>query len=141
MARVVDAGSGGKLARRARIGQLGLEVGSTFLYLFDYGDEHSVRLSGVPTAGYRWAPEVEGAGDVAEVSHAGTEVPSGGAVGGGAQERFTIRALQPGVTKVRSFASFTAAKKGMRANLVMAIRSQPDVCAIVSISSTPGSSG
>ena len=65
------------------------------------GDEHSVRLSGVPTAGYRWAPEVEGAGDVAEVSHAGTEVPSGGAVGGGAQERFTIRALQPGVTKVR----------------------------------------
>src|ERR1700757_5060284 len=47
----------------------------------------------------------------------------------------------PGMTKERSFASLTAARNGMRSNLVAAITSQPDVCAIASISSTPGISG
>src|SRR5436309_1644241 len=47
----------------------------------------------------------------------------------------------PGVTKVRSLASFTAARRGIRVNLDMAISSQPEVCAIASISSTPGISG
>ena len=47
----------------------------------------------------------------------------------------------PGVTKVRSFACFTAAKNGMRVNLCIAIKSQPEVWFIVSIRSTPGIKG
>jgi hypothetical protein len=41
-----EGGWGAKLARRGRIDHLGLQTGSTFLYLFDYGDEHhfSVRV-------------------------------------------------------------------------------------------------
>ena len=45
------------------------------------------------------------------------------------------------MTKVRSFASFTAARNGMRVKPGGAMISQPDVCAIASISSTPGISG
>src|ERR1700722_10656927 len=47
----------------------------------------------------------------------------------------------PGMTKERSFASLTAARNGIRSNLVAAITSQPEVCAIASIKSTPGISG
>ena len=47
----------------------------------------------------------------------------------------------PGVTKVRNLASLTAAKNGMRLKLLAATISQPEVCAMVSISSTPGISG
>src|SRR5262249_787024 len=47
----------------------------------------------------------------------------------------------PGVTKERSFASLTAARSAMRSNFVAAMASQPEVCAIVSMSSTPGISG
>jgi len=43
--------------------------------------------------------------------------------------------------KDRSFASFTAAKNGMRLNLVTAMSSQPEVCAIASMSRTPGING
>jgi hypothetical protein len=35
-----EGGWGAKVAHQARIGRLGLQPGSTFLYLFDYGDEH-----------------------------------------------------------------------------------------------------
>jgi len=41
--------------------------------------------------------------------------------------------VTPGVTKVRSFASFTAARNGMRLNRFIATTSHPEVCAIVSI--------
>ena len=47
----------------------------------------------------------------------------------------------PGLTKPRIFASFTAARNGMRSNFWSAIRSQPDVCAIASINNTPGING
>ena len=47
----------------------------------------------------------------------------------------------PGDTKERSLASFTAAKNGMRVNLVSPMISQPEAWFIVSISSTPGISG
>src|SRR6476659_900353 len=47
----------------------------------------------------------------------------------------------PGPTKVRSLASFTAARNGMRWNLCVATSIQPAVCAMHSISSTPGISG
>src|SRR4029079_3839051 len=47
----------------------------------------------------------------------------------------------PGVTKVRSLTSFIAARNGIFSNLVRAMISQPDACAIASISSTPGISG
>src|SRR5947207_517675 len=65
------------------------------------GEEHPVRLAGLGPAGYRWTPQIEGDPDVAEVQPAGTEAPTGDAVGGGAQELFTVRALRPGVTRVR----------------------------------------
>src|SRR4029078_436805 len=47
----------------------------------------------------------------------------------------------PGVTKVRSLTSFRAARNGIFSKRVRAISSQPDACAIDSISSTPGISG
>src|SRR6185437_1276483 len=49
--------------------------------------------------------------------------------------------FSPGATKVRSLASFTAARNGILAKLVRPMISQPDVCAMDSISSTPGISG
>ena len=45
------------------------------------------------------------------------------------------------MTNERSFASFSAAKNGMRVKLVTAMTSQPEVCAMASMSSTPGISG
>ena len=51
------------------------------------------------------------------------------------------RQISPGLTKVRSFASFTAASNGMRSKRLSATTSQPAVCAIASISSTPGING
>src|SRR5579871_6435169 len=52
----------------------------------------------------------------------------------------TVKAC-PGDTKVRNFASLTDARNGIRSNLVRPMSSQPDACAIVSISSTPGING
>jgi predicted secreted protein len=66
------------------------------------GEECSVRLAGLGTAGYRWAPRLEGDPGVADVSPAGTEAPEeGGAVGASASEVFTIRANRPGTARIR----------------------------------------
>ena len=64
-------------------------------------ERHSLRLAGLGTAGYRWAPEVGGDDAVAEVVSAGTEEPAGEGVGASRAELFTIRALRPGVAHVR----------------------------------------
>src|SRR3954470_14440385 len=47
----------------------------------------------------------------------------------------------PGVTKVRNFTSLSAARNGIFLNLLCAMISQPEACAIASVSSTPGISG
>src|SRR4029079_11216978 len=47
----------------------------------------------------------------------------------------------PGVTQVRSLTSFSADRNGLSRKLVRPMISQPDACAIASISSTPGISG
>jgi predicted secreted protein len=66
------------------------------------GEEHSVRLEGLGTAGYRWRPEVEGDAEAVEVRSAGTEAAEGsGVVGAGATEVFTVRANRPGEVTVR----------------------------------------
>ena len=65
------------------------------------GDEHPVRLRGLGTAGYRWAPEANSSAGVAEVTSAGTELPGTDAIGASGTELFRIRALQPGTTYVR----------------------------------------
>ena len=66
------------------------------------GEEHSVVLEGLMTAGYLWQPEVVGDQSVAEVFKAEDEVQcSTVAVGAGPAEVFTIRALKPGTTTVR----------------------------------------
>jgi len=47
----------------------------------------------------------------------------------------------PGVTNERSLTSFNAQMIGMRTNFVAPITSQPEVCAMASMSRTPGISG
>src|SRR5260370_24305066 len=47
----------------------------------------------------------------------------------------------PGDRTVRNFAALTDARKAIRSNLVRPMISQPDVCAIDSIRSTPGING
>jgi len=47
----------------------------------------------------------------------------------------------PGDTKPRILASLTAARNGMRSNFIRASNSHPEVCAIDSISKTPGMIG
>jgi predicted secreted protein len=66
------------------------------------GEEHSVTLAGLGTAGYRWTPQLEGDPGIAEVIPAGTEAPEGGgAVGASAGEVFTVRANRPGTARIR----------------------------------------
>jgi predicted secreted protein len=65
------------------------------------GEQHPVRLAGLGTAGYRWAPLVEGDEGIAEVSDAGVARPANARIGTSADELFTIRAMRPGVTRVR----------------------------------------
>ncbi|MBA3262357.1 MAG: protease inhibitor I42 family protein [Thermoleophilaceae bacterium] len=64
------------------------------------GEQHSVKLTGLGTAGYRWRPEHLDDGDVAEV-RATDARDAGDAVGASADEVFEIRALKPGSTYVR----------------------------------------
>ena len=52
----------------------------------------------------------------------------------------TVRS-SPGATKPRILASLTAARNGIRSNFIKPTSSQPEVCAIDSISSTPGMIG
>lgn len=66
------------------------------------GEERTVRLAGLGTAGYRWVPQVEGDPGVAEVRPAEIEAAAGeSAVGASDDEAFTIRANQPGVAHIR----------------------------------------
>lgn len=66
------------------------------------GDERSVALVGLMTAGYIWEPEVVGDNSVAEVTKGQGKAPrSGEGVGASPTEMFTIRALKPGTATVR----------------------------------------
>jgi predicted secreted protein len=65
------------------------------------GEAHRVRLPGLGTAGYRWMPAVEGDEGVAEVSDAGLAEPANRRIGTSADELFDIRAVGPGVARVR----------------------------------------
>jgi predicted secreted protein len=66
------------------------------------GDDHPVRLAGLGAAGYRWTPLLEGDFGVADVGAGALLAGQGtGAVGASADETFTIRALRPGVARVR----------------------------------------
>ena len=65
------------------------------------GEERLVRLAGLGTAGYRWAAFVEGDEGVVDVRAAGVAEPANERIGTSADELFTIRALQPGATRVR----------------------------------------
>ena len=47
----------------------------------------------------------------------------------------------PGLTKPRILASLTIARNGMRSNFITPSRSQPELCAIASVRSTPGMIG
>lgn len=66
------------------------------------GEERAVTLTGLGTAGYRWAPHLEGDPGIADVSPAGEQAPTPeGAVGASADEVFTVRAMRPGATRIR----------------------------------------
>jgi predicted secreted protein len=65
------------------------------------GEEHSVELAGLGTAGYRWAHRLEGGSEVAEVRTAEGRPSERGAVGASASEVFTIRANRPGTARIR----------------------------------------
>jgi predicted secreted protein len=64
------------------------------------GEQHSVQLPGLGTAGYRWQAEHIDDVGVADVHAAGVR-EAGAAVGASADELFEIRALRPGSTTVR----------------------------------------
>ena len=65
------------------------------------GEAHRVRLPGLATAGYRWSAAVEGDEGVAEVSDAGVAELADRRIGTSADELFDIRAVGPGVARVR----------------------------------------
>jgi predicted secreted protein len=66
------------------------------------GDEHSIELEGLMTAGYVWEPEVVGDESIAEVTKGrGQAGDPGVGVGASPAEVFTIKAIQPGKTRVR----------------------------------------
>jgi predicted secreted protein len=65
------------------------------------GEAHRVRLPGLATAGYRWSAAVEGDEGVAEVTDAGVAELANRRIGTSADELFDIRAIGPGVARVR----------------------------------------
>lgn len=66
------------------------------------GEEYSVRLAGLGTAGYRWEPLLEGDPGVALVHPAGEDTSEDNeAVGASADEVFTVHANRPGATRIR----------------------------------------
>ena len=65
------------------------------------GEQHTVRLAGLGTAGYRWGLEDGGDETVARVNPAGVQEPESEAVGVSGAELFTVHALRPGVTRLR----------------------------------------
>ncbi len=80
------------------------------------GEEHSVRLAGLGTAGYRWTAHIEGGAEVADVHRVGAEKQeSGDAVGASTDEVFTIHANRPGTTRIR-FAQRRPWEQGAPAN-------------------------
>ena len=67
----------------------------------DVGEAHRVRLPGLGSAGYRWSAVVEGDEGVVEVSDAGLAELANRRIGTSADELFDIRAVAPGVARVR----------------------------------------
>ena len=65
------------------------------------GEDHRVRLPGLGTAGYRWMAAVEGDEGVVDVIAAGVAQPANRRIGTSADELFDIRAIGPGVARVR----------------------------------------
>jgi predicted secreted protein len=65
------------------------------------GEERSLALAGLGTAGYRWGAEVEGDAGVAEVVRSRGEPPATDAVGASASEGFTLRARRRGSVRIR----------------------------------------
>jgi predicted secreted protein len=66
------------------------------------GEERTVTLPGLGTAGYSWAPSLEGDPGVAEVYPAGGgPAEEEGAVGASASEAFNVRARRPGAARIR----------------------------------------
>src|SRR4051812_47495955 len=65
------------------------------------GESHRVRLPGLGTAGYRWMSAVEGDACVAEVSDAVVTGLADRRNDASAAELFAIRAIGPGVARVR----------------------------------------
>ena len=65
------------------------------------GEVHRVRLPGLGTAGYRWMGVVEGGDGVAEVIDAGVAELANRRIGTSADELFDVRAIGPGVARVR----------------------------------------
>lgn len=65
------------------------------------GDEHSLRLAGFGTAGYRWVAEVDGNPEVVSVERSGVEEPESDAPGAGGRETFSIRAESAGEALVK----------------------------------------
>jgi predicted secreted protein len=66
------------------------------------GEERTVILPGLGTAGYRWAPHLEGDPGVAKVHPAGGGAPApDDAVGASADEAFAVHAIRPGSARIR----------------------------------------
>jgi predicted secreted protein len=66
------------------------------------GDEHSVVLEGLMTAGYVWEPRLISDHSIVEVTKVDPETANvSPAVGAGGAETFVIKALMPGTTRVR----------------------------------------
>jgi predicted secreted protein len=66
------------------------------------GEEHPIQLDSLLTAGYEWAPQLEGDESVAEVVKEEPPPATGEeAVGASPPEVFKIKALRPGKATVR----------------------------------------
>ena len=64
------------------------------------GERHALSLPGMGSAGYQWTADVRGGGAVAEVDMIASE-PVTDAIGAGVDEKFEIRAKEPGEAVVR----------------------------------------
>jgi predicted secreted protein len=65
------------------------------------GEEHTLKLESLLTAGYEWTPEVEGDADVAEVEKQDATEDEELAIGAAPDEVFMIKARRPGRTTIR----------------------------------------
>jgi predicted secreted protein len=66
------------------------------------GEEYSVRLAGLGTAGYRWEPLLEEGPGIALVHPVGGDANEGDeAIGASADEVFAVQANRPGTARIR----------------------------------------